>query len=45
MPEEAEKVARKGCRLIVGLEGARIRTEVDRLACRRADVLRLADSQ
>jgi alkyldihydroxyacetonephosphate synthase len=25
----AEKIARKGCRLIVGLEGARIRTEVE----------------
>ena len=25
----AEKIARRGCRLIIGLEGARIRTEVE----------------
>ena len=29
----AEKIARKGCKLIIGLEGARLRTEVEAALC------------
>ena len=38
----AERVARRGCRMVIGLEGSRIRTEVEAALMRHPEVLECA---